>query len=95
MEAGSETLRRFEAEFEPEGKSCTQPGCDHAAYISVWWAPGHFSGFMCKCCHRRNLERRLGDLAAELERLPGEIEALPKDCETENTGRATTRKSAG
>jgi hypothetical protein len=74
-------LRDFEEQSAPEGKACTQPGCDHPAYISVWWAPGHFSGFKCKCCHRRTLERRLKEVAEELERLPAEIAALPTDCE--------------
>ena len=80
MDTKAETVRDFEEQFEPEGKTCTQPGCDHPAYISVWWAPGHFSGFMCKCCHRRSLERRLMDLAEELKRLPSEIAALPTEC---------------
>ena len=81
MNSRSEIVRRAEREVDPEGKTCTQPGCDHPAYISVWWAPEHFSGFMCKCCHRHSLERRLAELQQELERLPGEIEALPTDCQ--------------
>jgi hypothetical protein len=83
MDVRAEVAGRFEEQFEPEGKTCTQPGCGHPAYISVWWAPGHFSGFMCKCCHRRNLQRRLAELTEEVKRLPGEIEALPEVCETE------------
>ena len=69
MEAGSGTLRRFEAEFKPEEKSCTQPGCNH--------------------------ERRLEELREELKRLPGEIEAFAKDCESEKTRGATSGRSAG
>jgi hypothetical protein len=79
------TLQDFPDQFEPEGKTCTQPGCDHPAYTSVWWAPGHFSGFMCKCCHRRSLERRLAELTEELKRLPAEIEKLPRDCSRPNS----------
>ena len=86
-DARAEATRRFEEQFKPEGKSCTQPGCDHPAYISIWWAPGHCSGFMCKCCQRRSLQRRLAELTDEIKRLPGEIEALPVVCETE-TGSA-------
>ncbi|HWC28958.1 MAG TPA: hypothetical protein VG845_02640 [Dehalococcoidia bacterium] len=83
MNARADATRRFEEQFEPVGKTCTQPGCDHPAYISVWWAPGHFSGFMCKCCHRRSLQHRLAELKDEIKRLPGEIEALPAVCGAE------------
>jgi hypothetical protein len=81
METKAGSVKDFEGQFGPEGKTCIQPGCNHPAYISVWWAPGHFNGFMGKCCHRRNLERRLAELTRELERLPAEIAVLPVDCE--------------
>jgi hypothetical protein len=84
MNAPSETIRRLDDTIDPEGKFCTQPGCDHPAYTSVWWAPGHFSGFACRCCLRRTLERRLAELTEELRRLPGGIDALPKRCEIES-----------
>jgi hypothetical protein len=80
MESRAESARAYGSQFEPEGKTCTQPGCDHPAYLSVWWAPGHFSGFMCKCCHRRSLERRLAELTEEIRKLPAEIANLPIDC---------------
>jgi hypothetical protein len=83
MDARSETLKDFEEQFESLGKTCTQPGCVHPAYISVWWAPGHFSGYMCRCCHRRRLERRLAELTEELKRLPAEIAGLPEECESD------------
>jgi hypothetical protein len=77
METRPGSVRDFEKQFEPEGKTCTQPPGLHLSLV----APGHFRGFMCKCCHRRSLERGLVELTKELRQLPAEIGALLVDCE--------------